>query len=289
MSPERLAYLQRTRRRERAVRLCRWGVLAALLLLWEGAARLGLIDSFIFSQPSRIVSTACAMAKDGLLVHVRVTVEETLCGFLLGAAAGVLIAVLLWWSPFVSRVSEPYLVVLNSLPKIALGPVIIILAGAGTRAIVFMAMAISLIVTVLEMLSGFRDTDEGAVRMARTFGATKRQIFLKIVLPLSIPVVATFTLYYAVGYWNSWYNCMLFTNDSRLLLLQLYVYRFVQQAGLEYSGTAAAYRIQTGEMTMNIEGIKAASCVAAVVPILLVYPFLQKYFAKGIMLGAIKG
>lgn len=189
MSPERLAYLRRTRRRERAVRLCRWGVLAALLLLWEGAARLGLIDSFIFSQPSRIVGTACAMAKDGLLVHVRVTVEETLCGFLLGAAAGVLIAVLLWWSPFVSRVSEPYLVVLNSLPKIALGPVIIILAGAGTRAIVFMAMAISLIVTVLEMLSGFRDTDEGAVRMARTFGATKRQIFLKIVLPYNVPTL----------------------------------------------------------------------------------------------------
>ncbi len=189
MSPERLAYLRQTRRRERAVRLCRWGVLAALLLLWEGAARLGLIDSFIFSQPSRIIGTACAMAKDGLLVHVRVTVEETLCGFLLGAAAGVLIAVLLWWSPFVSRVSEPYLVVLNSLPKIALGPVIIILAGAGTRAIVFMAMAISLIVTVLEMLSGFRDTDEGAVRMARTFGATKRQIFLKIVLPYNVPTL----------------------------------------------------------------------------------------------------
>ena len=120
-------------------------------------------------------------------------------------------------------------------------------------------------------------------------GASYGRVFLQIVLPLSIPVVATFTLYYAVGYWNSWYNCMLFTNDSRLLLLQLYVYRFVQQAGLEYGGTAAAFRIQTGEMTMNIEGIKAASCVAAVVPILLVYPFLQKYFAKGIMLGAIKG
>lgn len=120
-------------------------------------------------------------------------------------------------------------------------------------------------------------------------GASYGRVFLQIVLPLSIPVVATFTLYYAVGYWNSWYNCMLFTNDSRLLLLQLYVYRFVQQAGLECSGTAAAFRIQTGEMTMNIEGIKAASCVAAVVPILLVYPFLQKYFAKGIMLGAIKG
>ena len=114
---------------------------------------------------------------------------ETLAGFFLGAAAGVLLAIALWWSPFVSRVSEPYLVVLNSLPKIALGPVIIILAGAGTRAIVFMALAISLVVTVLEMLSGFRDTDPGALRMASTFGATKRQTFCKVVLPYNIPTL----------------------------------------------------------------------------------------------------
>lgn len=120
-------------------------------------------------------------------------------------------------------------------------------------------------------------------------GASYGVLFAQIVVPLSLPVIATFTLYYAVGYWNSWYYCMLFTNDNRLQLLQLYVYRFVQQAGLEYNTTAAAYRNQTGEMVMNLEGIKAACCIAAVAPILLVYPFLQKYFAKGVMLGAIKG
>lgn len=120
-------------------------------------------------------------------------------------------------------------------------------------------------------------------------GASYGVLFAQIVVPLSLPVIATFTLYYAVGYWNSWYYCMLFTNDNQLQLLQLYVYRFVQQAGLEYNTTAAAYRNQTGEMVMNLEGIKAACCIAAVAPILLVYPFLQKYFAKGVMLGAIKG
>ena len=171
------------------MRLCRWGFLLLLLLLWEVAARLSLIDSFIFSQPSRIARTYVAMAQEDLWYHVRVTVTETLAGFALGAAAGVLLAVVLWWSPFVSKVSEPYLVVLNSLPKIALGPVIIILAGAGTRAIVFMALAISLVVTVLEMLSGFRDTDPGALRMASTFGATKGQIFRKVVLPYNIPTL----------------------------------------------------------------------------------------------------
>ena len=82
--------------------------------------------------------------------------------------------------------AEPYLVVLNSLPKIALGPVIIILVGAGTSAIIFMALAISLIVTVLEMLAGFRSTDAESIKMARTFGATKRQIFIKIVFPAKL-------------------------------------------------------------------------------------------------------
>ena len=171
------------------MRLCRWGVLLLLVLLWEVAAEWSLIDSFIFSQPSRIARTYAAMVRENLLYHVRITVTETLAGFFLGAAAGVLMAVVLWWSPFVSRVSEPYLVVLNSLPKIALGPVIIILAGAGTRAIVFMALAISLVVTVLEMLSGFRDTDPGALRMAATFGATKAQTFCKVVLPYNIPTL----------------------------------------------------------------------------------------------------
>lgn len=189
LSAERALYLRQNRHRLWAVRLWRWGFLLALLLAWEVAARLSWIDSFIFSRPSRILQTYAAMMQGDLWYHVRVTLTETLAGFLLGAAAGVLLAILLWWSPFVTKVSEPYLVVLNSLPKIALGPVIIILAGAGTRAIVFMALAISLVVTVLEMLSGFRDTDPGALRMAATFGATKGQTFRKVVLPYNIPTL----------------------------------------------------------------------------------------------------
>jgi NitT/TauT family transport system permease protein len=188
-SPERALYLKQNKRTALAVSLCRWGLLAFFLLAWEGAARLGWINSFIFSQPSRILRTYQAMFRDDLLYHIQITVTETLAGFLLGAAAGILLAILLWWNNFISKVSEPYLVVLNSLPKIALGPIIIILAGAGVKAIVFMALAISLIVTVLEMLSGFRDTDQGAIRMARTFGATKRQIFQKIVFPANIPTL----------------------------------------------------------------------------------------------------
>ena len=172
LSPQRQEYLRRRLRRRRWVRGCQWGLLILLVALWEILARAGIIDSFILSQPSRIWRTWTTMFVEGeLWTHMWVTIYETLVGFLLGVALGIGLAVLLWWSDFVAKVSEPYLVVLNSLPKIALGPVIIIVVGAGTKAIIFMALAISLIVTVLEMLGGFRRTDPDAIRMATTFGA----------------------------------------------------------------------------------------------------------------------
>lgn len=185
-SQERLNYLKKKAWRKKLVWLCQAGILVVFLASWELAARFGLIDSFILSQPSRILKTYANMAQNDLLMHIGVTVYETLAGFLLGAVLGTGFAIVLWWSSFISKVSEPYLVVLNSLPKIALGPVIIIIAGAGTKAIIFMALTISLIVTVLEMLSGFRSTDREYIKMATTFGASKFQIFTKIVFPYNI-------------------------------------------------------------------------------------------------------
>ena len=186
VSRERTLYLRRKRRRTHLVHACQIGFLVFFFAQWEISARLGWIDSFILSQPSRILETLRNMSQNHLMMHVGVTLYETLTGFVLGVLLGVAIAVVLWWSGFVSRVAEPYLVVLNSLPKIALGPVIIIVVGAGTEAIIFMALAISLIVTVLEMLAGFRATNPESITMARTFGATKRQVFTKIVFPSNI-------------------------------------------------------------------------------------------------------
>ena len=189
MKPRRFprqAYLDRVRRQKRLVLTCQLGFLIAFFVLWEVLARVGVIDSFILSQPSRIWHTLTRFSENKLLLHIGVTVYETLTGFLLGVVIGVFVAVILWWSPFIARVAEPYLVVLNSLPKIALGPVIIIVAGAGTGAIIFMALAISLIVTVLEMLAGFVHTDPESIKMARTFGATRKQVFTKIVFPSNL-------------------------------------------------------------------------------------------------------
>ena len=107
-------------------------------------------------------------------------------GFLSGTMLGIVIAIILWCSKFLSNVAEPFLVVLNSLPKIALGPVIIIWVGAGTSAIIVMALAISLIVTILEILNGFINTDSEKIKMAKTFNANKFQILTKIVIPANI-------------------------------------------------------------------------------------------------------
>ena len=115
-----------------------------------------------------------------------VTCYETVVGFLSGTILGIIIAIILWCSKFLSDVAEPFLVVLNSLPKIALGPVIIIWVGAGTSAIIVMALAISLIVTILEILNGFINTDSEKIKMAKTFNANKFQILTKIVIPANI-------------------------------------------------------------------------------------------------------
>ena len=102
---------------------------------------------------------------------------------------GTVIAVILWWSEFLSKVLEPYLVILNSLPKIALGPIFIVWFGAGTTSIIVIALAISLIVSILEVLNGFLATDEEQIKLVKTFGAGRLQIFTKVVLPANLPVI----------------------------------------------------------------------------------------------------
>ena len=161
-------------------------ILVLFIALWELAARRGIIDSFIASQPSRVLKTLASLAQNDLLTHLGVTCFETIAGFFLGVIFGMLLAAALWWSETFSKIMEPYLVVLNSLPKIALGPIIIIWVGAGMGAIIVMALAISLIVTVLELLNGFKATDRDVLKMAKTFGAGKRQIFCKIVFPSNL-------------------------------------------------------------------------------------------------------
>lgn len=189
ISSERKKYLHGKRKAKFLTILAQVSFLAIFVAVWEILARFEVIDSFITSSPSRMFKTFADMLKNGLMTHIAVTCMETLIGFLLGTLLGTLIASLLWWSPFLSKVMSPYLAVLNSLPKVALGPIIIIWVGAGTSAIVTMALAISLIVTIMEVLNGFTATDVNRIKMAESFGASKFQVFTKIVFPSNIPTL----------------------------------------------------------------------------------------------------
>lgn len=186
ISLERKSYLRKIRNKKILVLLSQVSILALFLILWEVLANNKIIDSFITSQPSRILNTFMNLGSNDLLKHIWVTTYETVIGFLLGTLLGTIIAIILWWSDFLSQVAEPFLVVLNSLPKVALGPIIIIWVGAGTPAIIVMAVAISLIVTILENLNGFLKTDKEFIKMANTFHANRWQILTKIVIPANL-------------------------------------------------------------------------------------------------------
>ena len=186
ISDERKKYLTKIKREKISVLFAQIIILVGFITIWEVLANMKIIDSFITSQPSRILNTFLNLSSNDLITHIIVTTYETIVGFLLGTSLGIIIAIILWWSKFLEKVTEPYLVVLNSLPKVALGPIIILWVGAGTPAIIVMAMAISLVVTILEILNGFNKTDKDLIKMANTFNATKLQVLTKIVIPANI-------------------------------------------------------------------------------------------------------
>lgn len=187
-SKDHLQYLRKTRQKSAFISLMRWGVLLAFIGLWELLAYLKWIDVFIMSSPSRIVSTIAALIKTGDLgMHIAVTLNETIISFLLATVLGVLVAICLWWSENLRKILEPHIVVLNALPKIALGPIIIIWVGAGAAAIVVMALLISLIITIISITNGFLEVDKEKILLLKTMGAKKRQILTKLILPANVP------------------------------------------------------------------------------------------------------
>lgn len=179
------------------VKVKRYTIFATQLLLlivffaaWELLAYFKLIDSFITSQPSRIIKTLGNLYREGdLFYHIGITCMETIIGFIAGTVFGTIIAIVLWWSEFLAKVLEPYLVVLNSLPKIALGPVFIVWIGAGATSIIVMGLAISLIVTILEVLNGFMAVDGEKIKLVEIFGANRLQVLSKVVIPSTFPVI----------------------------------------------------------------------------------------------------
>ncbi|MGM1020436.1 MAG: ABC transporter permease [Bacillota bacterium] len=191
---------QRSRRSERRlVTGVQTAILVFLFVLWEVAGRMKWIDVLLFSYPSKIFSQIGKDAVSGeLWGHVGVTVGETLAGFLLGTLLGTLLAVLIWWSPFLSKVLDPYMVVFNSMPKVALGPIFIVMFGAGFTAILMTTLSITVIITTLVVYNSFQEVDSNLIKVVRTFGGSRRDTFSKVILPASFPAIVS-TLKVNVG------------------------------------------------------------------------------------------
>lgn len=157
------------------------------LIIWEVLARLGLINTFLSSSPSKVLNTTINLFKTGdLFSHVWVTVWEVLLSFFIATVIGFITAIVLWSNKIISKIVDPYLTILNSLPKVALGPLIIIWVGASTNSIVFMALLISVFITIINIYNGFVSTNKGYITLLKSFKATKTQIFFKAVLPSNI-------------------------------------------------------------------------------------------------------
>ena len=163
------------------------GLLILLLSLWEILAVKGVIDTFIFSSPSRIIKTIKDLYMSGsLFYHIGTTLYEAIIGFLIATIGGYVIAIILWWNDTIRKVLDPYIVVLNSLPKIALGPIIIIWVGVGTSSIVTMDILIMIVISIITMLNAFRQVDENKINLLKSMGANKFQILLKLIIPSAL-------------------------------------------------------------------------------------------------------
>lgn len=198
-SKEHLLYLKKNRRKTILINVVRVGLLVLILGVWELLADLKVIDSFITSSPSRVAKTLAELYTNGTLFrHIGITLMETLIGFVIAVVLGYTIAVLLYMSDGVHKVLEPYIVVLNSLPKIALGPLIIIWIGTGYPAIIFMTVLVAVIVCIMNTLTGFLSVDKTMLTLMQAMGAKKGSILFKLIIPASVPSLIN-TLKVAVG------------------------------------------------------------------------------------------
>lgn len=190
MNRSQKEFLAQYRRRRRIVNVWRCLLLLLFVGAWEGSTMTGLLDSFIFSSPSRILSSFISMLKDrSILYHMGITLSETFISFFLVILIGILLAIVLWWNSTLAKILEPYLVVLNSLPKTALAPVFIVWLGNNMKTILVAAVSVAVFGTTITLYSSFQSMDEDKIKLIRTLGGSKKDILWKLILPGNIPAI----------------------------------------------------------------------------------------------------
>lgn len=260
ISKEYKKYRQKQSLKKVFILTCQILLFIAIVLAWELCAKYNIIDSFITSCPSKIWATITSSIKDGtLFYHSWVSLSETIIAFLIATLVGSLIAIILWWNETIRKILEPYIVVLNSLPKIALGPIIIVWFGVGTEAIIVMAVLIMIVITIISMLNAFLSCEPNKILLLKSMGASKLQILFKLILPAALP---EFISVLKINVGLAWVGT----------IMGEYL---VSRAGL-------GYQINYGSQVLNLSLVMANTvvlCVLATV-MYLVVAMIEKYIHK---------
>ena len=181
-------YIVEKQKEKRKVIITEIIIFVLFIGLWELFAKINLINDFLFSSPSEVLKLIINYFKTGeIYKHIGISLLETILGLILGTCIGIIIAVIIWWNPFLAKVLDPYLVVLNALPKTALAPILIIWAGTGIKGITVVAVSISLVLTIISCYNYFIMVEDEKIKMFKSFSATKWQILWKLIIPANIP------------------------------------------------------------------------------------------------------
>lgn len=188
LSKGQLEYVRKIKRNQIQVRVFQLLILVVFLVLWEIAASNNWINAFIFCSPSKLYETFLSMMQDGsLLHHIGITLYETLVGFVIVIFGSLLVAILFWWNDTLSKVLEPYLVMLNALPKSALAPVLIVWLGANQTTIIVCACSVAIFGSILNIYTGFTNVDNDKLKLVTTLKGTRLQALRLVVLPSNVP------------------------------------------------------------------------------------------------------
>ncbi len=182
-SDEHIEFLKKKKKRKIIILSFQILILLLFIAIWQILSNLEIINTFLFSSPKNIIDTIVKLSKSNLIDHITVTLYETLLSFMIASIVGLVVASLLWLNKTIADIADPYLTVINSLPKVALGPLIIIWFGAGTNSIVVMALMISLILSIINIYNSFISTEESYITLLKSFKASKFQIYTKVILP----------------------------------------------------------------------------------------------------------
>lgn len=192
MSDKQLTFLKKERLYKIKIIGAQFLIILSFLLIWEILVNEEIISAFIYSSPSRIFNTIISLIQNNnFFIHIYTTLIEVLISFVLGISLGFIIALLLYQFKILAKILDPFLTMLNSLPKVALGPLIIIICGANTKSIILMALLINLIISIITIYNGFISTDEYKIKLLKSMKATKKQILTKLVIPHSYQTIIT--------------------------------------------------------------------------------------------------